>query len=1719
MTRVYNDTYNATRILESKEPRWTLEISLDDGNADLLYITSHEDGATGGGGSNLVITFTSGGTNELMVGDDLEEGVGPDAVGEVVSINLTSGSWAGGDAAGTVEVNVTSGTFSTTGPVTLASWDGSNFFEDQLTLQSSAAASAGFFNRIRNISDHSLRLDIQNASTSIGDLNFDVLDIDGEISAELNDNLLINVEGMRHKRVRLYAGFRDFVWADYVLRSTHLVETIQDKDNNMHWRCKDPGILTKQEIMQPDKVFLGATISETDLIIPTNGTLAQSTTAFLWNEHDAGYSESPSVTEVAYIKIENEVIRLRRNVGGNDDGALYHQGGGIYGFEVDGADGRGVFGTVAAGHQFDNTETNPERQLVIEEFIYLEGSGPNLAHAILTGTDLNGNEIPSTWSAGIDTAFVRESDFEDIGEDLHDPADVTAGRRLSFQGVKKADAKTFIEKEILTFLGCYWIIHADGEIGLRRLNPVASEASYSQLLDQSNITGYTDLVHQMPKVLNRYAVEWDWTYERNKFRRTAIVIDSVSIGLHKRTQTKRWKFKGLHTLGTVETDIYAHIDMWRDRFSNPPQEMTVKALLSDTIEVGDLVRVDLTQITDYTEGGALERTFEVHNVTTNYDTGEVTLKLFGALGVAAEEIRNSLTTIMDDAWYATHGTNLGDHANVTVSGNAVTATTGPIGTINTLTEFYHEGPLTINAGVTLEILGTVCLAIRGALTINGDIDGEGGGPVGGLGQTSGPWPGNHSIGLRGYFGVTKAQGGTYIDFFGTSRYPDNQGALQAVVWRRNTIPGLPKFPITLTGIAGTMPNFYLRVTDSDADGDGDDIVGLPSRLDGNSGPGGYAMHLLNYTTVASAYQAGAGNGGAGGAGLLIISRGGGFGPNGGINLSGEAGAAGSESTGQPSTVVPDGQSQGAGDNRWFGGSGGSGFPGGCLWVLDGNFSSPSQAELVADLTCNRPAPNSNYDVPQAFTGQNVWIYSAAPGQPDADNDVYSLDAAFPSATQDLSAGLGRVQLLDTISDPSVSDPTGSEYQIATPAAGPTIAKSTVVPPTIGVGGVVIYTLNVTWIQTVDSTASGYEVQYRIANGTYESQTVSSVSTLQISFQGQAGVTYEARYRILSGLSSDSHSNFSPVTSFLVTHEGQVVFQETQAEAITDIAIVALSANGVNLLVGVPGQDNVEVWVNNNGFAQSGADITSDSVNSALFGTGIDSNSDGSRIMIGDPGDTTNSPLGGYVAFYTRDSGGGAWTEEDNDTGAANDELGGSVAMDDAGDTAVAGAFEGTGNDGQVRIYDRSGSTWTPTTINGATGEELGRVVAISGDGSTVVAQAREGDGGRGVLRIYRNRFGWNEIDTIENSDITTILNDGDHIGDAIAINSSGSLISFTSLFRQTVWVFTESATNKLEEEPGNSILVSGFEDEVAAMTTDFDGKSETNMTIDIGATANNGTDSASFLATAAAAGGYVTADFTAGDRVSVRLYFRLETGFAQTADTRLLTIRNTANTRLASLLLVDGGGGNWNLTLEDEVNTVSTADSANFSADGTWHYCELTFANDSSDDEILGYLDGTQFGIYSLVGSSDQVDRVDFGFVDTNNVADTSQMFIDDVRIQNDGEIGVVDLSGWAETEVLLDTAMLGTRSSAWPTSLAMNDELLIVGDPEYDGTFQQSGIIDVLRINDDDSWTAVQEIEPNTPATNLRFGFTVSLGTGRVVTGTDPSASTADQFFVLGEP
>lgn len=70
-------------------------------------------GAGGGGDSwfcHEFVAYTSGGTYEIVAGDTIT-GATSGATAKVVSLTLTSGTWAGGDAAGVLTVNRRTGTF------------------------------------------------------------------------------------------------------------------------------------------------------------------------------------------------------------------------------------------------------------------------------------------------------------------------------------------------------------------------------------------------------------------------------------------------------------------------------------------------------------------------------------------------------------------------------------------------------------------------------------------------------------------------------------------------------------------------------------------------------------------------------------------------------------------------------------------------------------------------------------------------------------------------------------------------------------------------------------------------------------------------------------------------------------------------------------------------------------------------------------------------------------------------------------------------------------------------------------------------------------------------------------------------------------------------------------------------------------------------------------------------------------------------------------------------------------------------------------------------------------------------------------------------------------------------------------------------------------------------------------------------------------------------
>lgn len=78
-------------------------VILSNGDGDIITIAHLNE--------NLqVVPFSGGGTTEVAVGDIIT-GATSGAKAQVFSVNLASGTWAGGDAAGFFEVEMISGTF------------------------------------------------------------------------------------------------------------------------------------------------------------------------------------------------------------------------------------------------------------------------------------------------------------------------------------------------------------------------------------------------------------------------------------------------------------------------------------------------------------------------------------------------------------------------------------------------------------------------------------------------------------------------------------------------------------------------------------------------------------------------------------------------------------------------------------------------------------------------------------------------------------------------------------------------------------------------------------------------------------------------------------------------------------------------------------------------------------------------------------------------------------------------------------------------------------------------------------------------------------------------------------------------------------------------------------------------------------------------------------------------------------------------------------------------------------------------------------------------------------------------------------------------------------------------------------------------------------------------------------------------------------------------
>jgi hypothetical protein len=714
--------------------------------------------------------------------------------------------------------------------------------------------------------------------SEIGSFSFSLVDKDAAFTEKLREKLYDDFEGIRGKEVIFYDGYRGFDFSAFQIFQTQIVQGVSYADGVYKVQCQDITREQRKDVFEPKFTTLRDSVTDAATTIPV-----YVTTDFETLVHGTSWSDAPSST-VGYIRIENEIIRYTGKTADSFTGCT-----------------RGVLNTKAVAHSVD-AGTAAERRAKVEEYIYLELPAIKLAWAILTG-ELYGSAdtLPTHWHLGIDPAYLRESDFSGIGLDLWNPSDDAAALPLRFDGLKKTDGKRFLEKEIYLVMGCYSPVYSDGTLGLRRLPALLDDSAPVAILTEREVISAGDLNHDLESMHNVFRVNWNWDVLKEQFTRIALFTDTDSVTINGSAPIKEYSFKGLH--GSRHTDVIVtqRLAALRDAYAYPPERIsvTVQGSLS-YLEIGDVVRLRLQNVRDY--AGALnpiDRAFAIFRKTHDSTSNQVTLDLFGSTArPLATAPGTGVTAPLPDAFYTAVGANLNTIAtitanvmatgNYTITGNASLTNAGAV--------YYHAGDLTIPSGCNLTIAANVQLRIRGFLTVNGTINGVGGGHAGvadGGGTPSAlTYPGN-----PGYVGSTRAWDGI-IWFF------DNLNQLESAT----------PAPVT-RGLFDAAPVLNLSVS-------GSTLQGLPTDLRGTGGGSGGRTYRTAFPPDPNLVLGG--TGGNGGAGLAIICRGMAFGVSGSITLSGS------------STTNPAFTSPGSSGRRIYPGAGGPGGPGTFLLLLDGN---------------------------------------------------------------------------------------------------------------------------------------------------------------------------------------------------------------------------------------------------------------------------------------------------------------------------------------------------------------------------------------------------------------------------------------------------------------------------------------------------------------------------------------------------------------------------------------------------------------------------------------------------------------------------------------------------------------------------------------------------------------------------------------------------------------
>lgn len=821
---------------------------------------------------------------------------------------------------------------------------------------------------LTDISGTTQKINPDKALSEIGALSFSALDdnLTAKQRTKLNAGL-----GLRGKRARFYAGFQGMDWADYTLVQTQIIRSASYKDLVYSWKCSDIQREMRKNVFEVKSTALAKTLEPGDTEVEVYNTDGFKTVK--QPPSPSGKTDAPG-QKVGYIILEGddrkEIIRYTGTTPTKFTGCT-----------------RGVLGTrpIRVEKSDDEGADNAPK---VEEYVYLEMPAPMLAYAILTGSIYGepGETLPDHWHLGIKPEYIRTADYVGIGEDLWDLDNPDNGLAARIAGVTDEDGKQFVEEELFLLLGCYAPIYSNGEIGLRRMTGVLSGASSIRTLDRTNITDYSSLEHDMGAIINRIVIAWNWVDQREEYTRTNLLIDQFSIDTHGDADLKQLEFRALHGSRHSYNTLRSRFDALRDRYAGPPLRLSLDLMPDQNdLEVGDIVRVQLDEIEDYTgETVGIDRAFEVQQAKVNWKTGAVSVELFGSSQKAEPLPPAQEGAALPNEVYAVPGATEISAANFpgkVSSSGGITSITGDISLVgqddlrSASAIYYCLEDLTINAGVTVTINKNTQIRVKGFFQINGKIDGRGRGFPGAPRALSWGTP-YKPLPEQRFFGSTISQLGA--DF--AQGYEFSNDMIRLPYWSN--------LDHRAVGKVATSPEFAFEVAESNLSGMPVDITGQP----GSHGCPSVYYPDNNPGGANTKYGYG-GAGGAGGAGVIIVSSGAEFGATGLIDTSG--------GDGEPGGSVYCAAYTPSFSKTLFGGRGAAGMPGAAYWLIVGATSSPptlTQTTAVAEAGATSADDYSG--VVQWGDGTPFYFNKSAPGVWErgvyAATDRYGTPSSLPS---------------------------------------------------------------------------------------------------------------------------------------------------------------------------------------------------------------------------------------------------------------------------------------------------------------------------------------------------------------------------------------------------------------------------------------------------------------------------------------------------------------------------------------------------------------------------------------------------------------------------------------------------------------------------------------------------------------------------------------------------